>query len=69
MNFSLTQAGNYGQFIAMVLVMTGMNQEDAQAGSAALVTAFGVFAYLVSWGAAWYGRYRKGDVTVLGVKK
>jgi hypothetical protein len=69
MNFSLTQAGNYGQFIAMALIMTGMSKEDAEVGSAALATAFGVFTYLISWGTAWYGRYRQGDVTVLGVKK
>lgn len=66
--FSLTQAGNYGQFISMALIMTGMNKEDAEAGSAALITALGIGAYLISWASAWYGRYRKGDVTVLGFK-
>lgn len=66
--FSLTQAGNYGQFISMMLIMTGMNKEEAESGSAALVTAFGVGCYLISWVSAWYGRYRQGDVTVLGLK-
>lgn len=67
--FSLTQAGNYGQFISMLLIMTGMNKEEAETGSAALITAFGVGTYLISWASAWYGRYRHGDVSVLGVVK
>ena len=67
--FSLTQAGNYGQFISMMLIMTGMNKEEAESGSAALVTVFGIGCYLISWASAWYGRYRSGEVTVLGFRK
>lgn len=67
--FSLTQGGNVGQFIGMVLVLTGMSQEEAVAGAVTLQAGFGILVYVGSFIAAWIGRFRKGDITLAGFRK
>lgn len=66
MNLSLTQAGNYTAIIAFLVLVAnhfGYNITNENA----TIIVFGVVtigAQLVSA----YGRYRQGDVSLLGVK-
>ena len=67
--FSLTQGGNVGQFIGMVLMLTGMGKEEAEAGAITLMGAFGILVYVGGFIASWIGRFRKGDITLAGFRK
>jgi hypothetical protein len=67
--FSLTQGGNVAQFIGMLLTLTGMSKEEAEAGAVTLQAAFGILVYVGGFLAAWIGRWRKGDITLAGFRK
>jgi len=67
--YSLTQKGNVGQLLGMILVLTGMSEEEAKAGAITLETAFGILVYVAAFIASWIGRYRKGDITFFGKRK
>lgn len=69
MSYSLTQAGNLGQILSFILVMTGMSKEEADGGVAAVLITVGIVGHLVSFVAGWIGRFRKGDVTLTGFRK
>ena len=61
---SLTQAGVYVTFITFVLGLFKMNisnEEITQVVEAILT--------LIGLGMAFYGRYRRGDITVVGTRK
>lgn len=65
-NYSLTQAGNYSALISvLVLIISkfnlGITNDELTQIILALFTLSGI---LISW----YGRYRQGDVSVLGIK-
>ena len=64
MKFSLTQAGIYVSVIGFLVQMFKLNIASEEITQ--LVTSV---ITLVGLGVAWYGRYRKGDITVLGIKK
>lgn len=61
MNFSITQAGVYASMIGLVLSFFKVNigTEELTQFITAILTVGGLVT-------AWYGRYRKGDLTVLG---
>ena len=66
MNLSLTQAGNYTAFVSVIiLVLKQFNivasVDDITNIINALFAIGGIFVSI-------YGRYRQGDVNVLGVK-
>lgn len=67
--FSLTQGGNVGQFIGMLLMLTGMSKEEAAAGAMTLQAAFGILVYVGGFIASWIGRWRKGDISFFGWRK
>lgn len=62
--FSLTQAGNYVALISFVLGLFKVNIATEEISS--FIQAAGV---LVGLAVSWYGRYRKGDLTVVGSRK
>jgi hypothetical protein len=66
---SLTQKGNIGQMVSFFLVLTGMSKEDAEAGAGAVFIVIGIIAHMLTWATTWYGRYRHGDIDILGFKK
>ena len=64
MNFSLTQGGNYVVLLGFILQLLKVNiatEELTQFVNAALILG----GLIVSW----IGRYRKGDLTILGTRK
>ena len=64
MNFSLTQSGNYVALIAFLLGLFKVNiatEEISAFVEAALV--------IVGLAVSWYGRFRKGDLKVIGTRK
>lgn len=67
MNLSLTQAGNYTAFIpVLILVLNMFGITVTESEMAQIITgAVAIGGLLVSI----YGRYRQGDVSVLGVKE
>lgn len=67
--YSLTQAGSLGQMFGLFLIFTGLTQEQAEAGVAALYVLGGILTHVVAFGTAWYGRYRRGDITIFGFRK
>lgn len=69
--FSLTQGGNYGQLISMIVMVIGFtkNPAEAEAVSTAVMITVGLITYGISWIATFIGRYRKGDITPLGFRK
>jgi len=62
--FSLTQAGVYAAAIGALLNIFNVNiaTEEVQSLIEAIFTIGGLII-------AWYGRYRKGDITVLGLRR
>lgn len=61
---SLTQTGNYVALISFILGLFHVNiatDEISKFVESALV--------LVGLAISWYGRYRKGDLTVMGARK
>lgn len=71
MKYSLTQAGNLGQLVSVILLIVGFTKDpgEAQTTAEAIVTTIGAIGYIFSFLSAWIGRYRAGDVTPLGFKK
>lgn len=61
---SLTQAGVYVNVIVLLLQIFNVNiaPEEVQKFAEAILVVVGL-------GMAWYGRYRKGDLTKLGFRK
>jgi len=57
--FSLTQSGVYLTAIATFL---GVTQDEVSGFTTTVVAIVGLIM-------AWYGRYRKGDVTFFGFRK
>ena len=66
MGYSLTQFGNLVKLISAVLVFVGFTITPEQ--QQALVVVAGLVGELIGFGMSWYGRYRKGDVHILGFK-
>lgn len=71
MQYSMTQAGNLVTIITTVAALIGVTVDPA-AVSACLnvgtaVTALGTI--LVGAAISWYGRYKKGDITLGGFRK
>ena len=62
--FSLTQAGVYVSLLGFLAKAFGLN-----IGTEELTSLVEAVLTIVGLGMAWYGRYRKGDLTVLGSKK
>lgn len=66
MNISLTQAGNYTAFIpVLILVLNMFGITVTENELAQIITGIMAVAGLL---VSIYGRYRQGDVNVLGVK-
>lgn len=69
MKYSITQGGNIGQAISMILVLIGYSSpEEAEAASMSVLTTIGIFTYVISLATSWYGRFRKGDINIFGSK-
>jgi len=66
-NYSLTQSGNLGAIIGVVMLILNHYQVNiAEAEVTALIAGvLSVLGILTSW----LGRYRKGDLTVGGFRK
>ncbi len=62
--FSITQAGVYASTIGAVLTFFHINiaTPEIQSFLEAAITIGGLLV-------AWYGRYRKGDLTIVGTRK
>jgi hypothetical protein len=65
-NYSLTQAGNYSTLISLIVLFApkfGVNisESDVTVLVTSVIALVGVLTSI-------YGRYRQGDVTILGVK-
>lgn len=65
--YSLTQAGNIGQLIGLVLSLFGHNV--APEAIDGFLTVLGAIISIGGLAVSWIGRYRKGDVTLGGWKK
>lgn len=64
MNFSLAQAGVYVTILSFIFQVFKINIATEE------VTSFVEAALtIVGLAMAWYGRYRKGDLTKLGFRK
>lgn len=61
---SLTQVGNYVVLASILVSLLKLNITEAE-----LQTVAEAIVALVGVGMAWYGRYRKGDLTLLGARK
>lgn len=65
--YSTTQGGNLvvlAGFIAMILQKIGVN-----IGSEELTQFLSAAAIAVGFAISWYGRWKKGDITIAGFKK
>lgn len=67
MNYSVTQGGNLAVIIGMIMLVLkyfniNIAQEELQTLAGGILAILGVLV-------AWYGRYRKGDLTVGGFRK
>lgn len=67
MNYSLTQGGNLAALAGVVVLLLQALKIDI--APAEVETFIGAAAALVGLGTSWYGRWRKGDITVGGFKK
>jgi Co/Zn/Cd efflux system component len=62
-NYSTTQAGNIGVIVGLiVMILQHWNINIASDEVAQIVVAVGVIV-------SWVGRYKKGDLTLSGVRK
>ena len=68
MNYSTTQGGHVIMLISALVVIFG-GKPFTPEESNALILVFGMLGQLVGWLVAWWGRYRKGDVNIIGFKK
>jgi len=66
--YSATQASHVVQLISAALVIFGGNAFSPEEANSLVVT-IGIIIGGVSWVTAWWGRHRKGDLTVAGFKK
>ena len=64
MNFSLTQAGVYITLLGFLVKILGLN-----IGTEELTSLVNAVLTVVGLGMAWWGRFRQGDLTVVGNKK
>lgn len=65
-SYSLTQAGNYSVLISLIVLLApkfGVTISESEVTTivAGVISIIGVLISI-------YGRYRQGDVTILGVK-
>lgn len=66
-NFSLTQAGNIGVlvgFIVLLLKYFGIAIAEEE-----IMNLFSAIITIVGLGTSWYGRYRRGDLQITGIRK
>lgn len=66
MNVSVTQVGNYTAFIPVVILLLG--QFDIKVTESELTNLIASVFAVVGIITSIYGRYRQGDVSLLGVK-
>lgn len=64
MTFSLTQSGVYVSLLGFLVKILGLN-----IGTEELTSLVEAVLTIVGLGMAWYGRYRRGDLTALGSRK
>jgi ABC-type Mn2+/Zn2+ transport system permease subunit len=60
--FSLTQAGNLTAIAGILGSILDIPATEIETIVASLVTVIGILL-------SWYGRFRKGDITILGFRK
>ena len=65
-NYSLTQAGNYSALISLIVLFApkfGLTISESELTTlvAAIISIIGILTSI-------YGRYRHGDINILGVK-
>jgi uncharacterized membrane protein len=65
--YSLTFAGVIGVLIGYILRYFGITASDEEVST--VVEAISALATTAGIILTWYGRYRQGDVNLLGVKK
>jgi hypothetical protein len=71
-NFSMTQGGNLGQLVSVVLLFIGFATDSADAeakANAVIIIVLSLVVYVVSFGASWIGRWRAGDLKWFGARK
>lgn len=66
MNVSVTQVGNYTAFIPVVILLLG--QFDIKVTESELTNLIASVFAIVGIITSIYGRYRQGDVSLLGIK-
>jgi len=67
MNLSLTQVGNFTALIPLIVILLGaFDIKVTESQVAEIVTGLVAFIGVAT---SIYGRYRQGDVTLIGVKK
>lgn len=66
MNLSVTQVGNYTAFIPVIIIL--LNQFDIKVTESELTNLIASIVAVIGVITSIYGRYRQGDVSMLGVK-
>jgi len=67
MQYSTTQANNIGAFVGVIVLIAG--KFGLNIGTEELTTLIGAAISIYAIVAQWVHRYKKGDVTLGGVKK
>ena len=68
MNYSMTQAGNVVKLVSGLLVLFGAHPFSEEETNAVIVV-IGLIGEAVGFVVSWWGRYRKGDVNVVGFRR
>lgn len=68
MNYSVTQLGNVIKLISAILVVMGANPLSEEEANAIIIT-IGLIGEAIGFLTSWFGRYRKGDLTIGGFRK
>lgn len=67
-NYSVQQITRIMQLVSLVLVVCGFNPLDQESMSA-LVIVSGILLEGIAFVIGWIDRYKKGDITLAGMRK
>ena len=67
MSYSTTQASNIGAFVGVIILI--LAQFNIEIGTEELTTLIGASISVIAIISNWIHRYKKGDITLGGVKK